>query len=67
VTDDTPTSTGLTAEDPPVAAASAATGAGGGSVPERAAAIANERPEIAVGAAFGGGLLLGLILKRLAR
>ena len=42
------------------------TTAGGSSVPERAAAIANERPEVAVGAAFGGGLLLALILKRLA-
>lgn len=31
------------------------------------AALAAERPEIAVGAAFGGGLLLALILKRLAR
>ena len=41
--------------------------AAGASVPERAAAIANERPEVAVGAAFGGGLLLALILKRLAR
>ena len=27
----------------------------------------NERPEIAVGGAFAGGLVLGLILKRLAR
>jgi hypothetical protein len=36
-------------------------------VPERAATLANERPEVAVGAAFGGGLLLALILKRLAR
>jgi hypothetical protein len=43
-----------------------ATAAGSASVPERAAAIANERPEVAVGAAFGGGLLLALILKRLA-
>ena len=33
---------------------------------ERLAAIANERPEAAVGAAFAGGLLLALILKRLA-
>ena len=41
--------------------------AAGGSVPERAAQVANERPEVAVGAAFGGGLLLALILKRLAR
>jgi hypothetical protein len=58
VTDDTPTSTGQPAAE---------TAAGGASVPERAAAIANERPEVAVGAAFGGGLLLALILKRLAR
>jgi hypothetical protein len=36
-------------------------------VQERAAALANERPEAAVGAAFAGGLLLALILKRLAR
>jgi len=34
---------------------------------QRVAAIANERPEAAVGAAFAGGLLLALILKRLAR
>jgi hypothetical protein len=44
-----------------------ATAAAGASVPERAALLANERPEVAVGAAFGGGLLLALILKRLAR
>jgi ElaB/YqjD/DUF883 family membrane-anchored ribosome-binding protein len=66
VTDDTPTSTAPAWEAPPGAAASAATGAGGSSVQDRAAAIVNERPEVAVGAAFGGGLLLGLILKRLA-
>ena len=29
--------------------------------------IAVERPEVAVGAAFGGGLVLALILKRLGR
>jgi hypothetical protein len=34
---------------------------------QRVAAIANERPEAAAGAAFAGGLLLALILKRLAR
>ena len=34
---------------------------------ERAVALANERPEAAAGAAFAGGLLLALILKRLAR
>ena len=43
------------------------TAAAGASAPERAAAIADQRPEVAVGAAFGGGLLLALILKRLAR
>jgi hypothetical protein len=31
------------------------------------AALAAERPEVAVGAAFAGGLVLALILKRLAR
>ena len=66
MTDDTPTSTVPAWEDSPGAAASAAPGAGGSSVQERAAAIVNERPEVAVGAAFGGGLLIGLILKRLA-
>ena len=40
---------------------------GGPSVTERAASIANDRPEVAAGAAFAGGLLLGLILKRIAR
>ena len=40
---------------------------GGASVQERALALANERPEAAVGAAFAGGLLLAMILKRLAR
>lgn len=29
--------------------------------------LLDERPEIAVGAAFAGGLVLALILKRLAR
>ena len=43
------------------------TAAGGASAQERAVQVANERPEIAAGAAFGGGLLLALILKRLAR
>jgi hypothetical protein len=39
----------------------------GASVQERAGAVANDRPEAAVGAAFAGGFLLALILKRLAR
>ncbi len=34
---------------------------------DRAGALAQERPEVAVGAALGGGLLLAMILKRLAR
>ncbi len=41
--------------------------AGGASVQERALALANERPEVAVGAAFAGGLVFAMILKRLAR
>ena len=34
---------------------------------QRAAAIVQERPEVGVGAAFAGGLILALILKRVAR
>jgi hypothetical protein len=34
---------------------------------QQVSARVDERPEIAVGAAFGGGLLFALILKRLAR
>ena len=33
---------------------------------QQVAATVDERPELAVGAAFGGGLLLALILKRIA-
>jgi hypothetical protein len=33
----------------------------------RAVALAQERPEVAVGAAFAGGLLVAMILKRLGR
>jgi hypothetical protein len=33
----------------------------------RAAALADDRPEVAVGAAFAGGLAVALILKRLVR
>lgn len=35
--------------------------------PSGGAALPSERPEIAVGAAFAGGFVLALILKRLAR
>ena len=55
MTEDIPTET----QQPPAA--------GGSAIQERAAAIASERPEVAVGAAFAGGLLLALILKRIAR
>jgi hypothetical protein len=40
---------------------------GGSSLKERATTIANDRPEVAAGAAFAGGLLFALILKRIAR
>jgi hypothetical protein len=33
----------------------------------RAAALAEDRPEVAVGAAFAGGLVVAMILKRLVR
>jgi hypothetical protein len=36
------------------------------SAPESAASVADEHPELIVGAAFAGGLLLATILKRLA-
>ncbi len=36
-------------------------------VPAAAPAVADERPELVVGAAFAGGLVLALFLKRLAR
>jgi len=40
---------------------------GGTAVPVSAPAPADERPELAVGAAFAGGLVFALLLKRLAR
>jgi hypothetical protein len=72
VTEDTPTSSGQpTVEDSPGPAGAPplqdSVAPGGASVQERAVALANERPEAAVGAAFAGGMLLALILKRLAR
>jgi hypothetical protein len=59
--DQTETTTGQSSVQDTVGAAD------GSSVQERAVALANDRPEIAAGAAFGGGLILALILKRLAR
>jgi hypothetical protein len=55
-----------TSSTPP--AADAASGSADG-VPlqARAAALADDRPEVAVGVAFAGGLVVALILKRLAR
>jgi hypothetical protein len=61
VTEDIETSTTqATADASPGAADST-------SLQAKAAAIADERPEVAVGAAFAGGLVVALILKRLAR
>ncbi len=37
------------------------------SLQARIAALTDERPEVAVGAAFAGGLLAAMILKRLGR
>jgi hypothetical protein len=67
VTEDTETSTPQPVEDDIPSAAGPTPPAGGASVQERAAALADERPEVAVGAAFAGGFLLALILKRIAR
>jgi hypothetical protein len=47
---------------PPAAPQESSGGSGSGP-----AAVATDRPEVAVGAAFAGGLVLALILKRLAR
>jgi hypothetical protein len=56
----------LTAEEAALAAEAAARG---GTAPPSAAfpSPADERPELAVGAAFAGGLVLALFLKRRAR
>jgi hypothetical protein len=67
-TDPTETPTGQVPDSYPSTPTPASSdGAGAASVQQRAAAIANERPEAAVGAAFAGGFVLALILKRLAR
>lgn len=61
MTDVAETSTTQPPADAPAGASDAV------SVQARAAALADERPEVAVGAAFAGGLVLAMILKRLAR
>ncbi len=48
-------------------AALAAEAAVRGATPPHAPAPGDERPELALGAAFAGGLVLALFLKRLAR
>jgi len=61
VTDQTQTTTSApTAEGP---SAGMTTSSGGFDL----AALANDRPELVVAAAFAGGFLLAMILKRLAR
>jgi hypothetical protein len=66
VTEDTETSTWRPAEDRPMMDGVSSPPAVA-SVQQRAAQIANERPEAAAAAAFAGGFLLAMILKRLAR
>ena len=60
MTDQTPTATSAPAEG---SSAGMTTSTGGFDL----AALANERPELVVGAAFAGGFLLAMILRRLAR
>jgi hypothetical protein len=55
-----------TASDRPVAPPGASTWTPGPPTQGSAAAIADEHPELIVGGAFAGGLLLATILKRLA-
>jgi hypothetical protein len=66
VEDTVPTAAG---EQPASDGGSAAGGASAavGSMQQRAVAIADQRPEVAAGAAFAGGFLLALILKRIVR
>ena len=50
----------------PVVTPPPAADSGAGAASQLTARV-EERPELAVGGAFAGGLLLGLLLKRLAR
>ena len=54
-----------TTDSPPLSAGSGASDSPG--LPQRAAALADQRPELVAGAAFAGGLLFAIILKRVAR
>ena len=67
MTDDVETSTGQPVADDTPSVAGQTPAATASVIQERAAAIADERPEVAVGTAFAGGFLLALILRRLAR
>jgi hypothetical protein len=60
VTDQTQTATSAPAEG---FSAGVTTSSGGFDL----AALAHDRPEVVIGAAFAGGFLLAMILKRLAR
>jgi hypothetical protein len=60
VTDQTQTTTSAPAEGP---SAGMTTSSGGFGL----AQLAHDRPELVLGAAFAGGFLLAMILKRLAR
>jgi hypothetical protein len=63
----TPVPTGTVADAPTTArpAGSVAASSGGGEGTELPLGIPPDRPEILVGAAFAGGLLAAIILKRL--
>jgi hypothetical protein len=67
VTDDVETSTRQPVADQTPSGFAHQAASGRSVTQERAAAIANERPEVAVGAAFAGGFLLAMIMRRIAR
>jgi hypothetical protein len=62
-----PTSAGPQPETAWAPVGDGVTGAPGQAADEPLAALAAERPEVLVGAAFAGGVLAALILKRLGR
>ena len=69
MTEDTPSPIGQpTVQDSPgTAGGPSAQTSTAAALQERAVSLADQRPEVAVGAAFAGGLLLAMILKRLGR